>query len=278
MAIAFVQQTSSLSGNQSSIPLAFTANLGGGSLLVVVMDFDVTGATPTVSVTDSQGNVYKQAGVVQQYPSATQFQVVFYAYNAQSGPCTVTFAFTNTNAGSQRAYISEYSGASIQSDPLDAVFSTNGTGGTANAGPLVTAVANEMVIGIAYDSTGNPALVGGWNSRLATGVRVIGDQIAAGAATSLQNIATVTAATQWAAHILAFKPQVAVSSPDDYPNLRGTPKIFFQVGSPGGAQWKSNLGGLDCRIAGDGGYAPVRGATPVNSNDLATKGYVDGKL
>lgn len=59
-----------------------------------------------------------------------------------------------------------------------------------------------------------------------------------------------------------------------FSKLRGTIETLFQLGL-GGPNLKNNAGVIEARNAGDGGFVVVRGASPVGSNDLATKTYVD---
>jgi len=54
----------------------------------------------------------------------------------------------------------------------------------------------------------------------------------------------------------------------------GTIENIFQLGL-GGPNWKNNSGIIEARDAGDTAFAIVRGLTPSNDNDLATKNYVD---
>lgn len=56
--------------------------------------------------------------------------------------------------------------------------------------------------------------------------------------------------------------------------IRGTIEALFQLGL-GGPNLKNNGGAVEARNAGDSAFAIARGATPVASNDLATKAYVD---
>ena len=56
--------------------------------------------------------------------------------------------------------------------------------------------------------------------------------------------------------------------------IRGTIETAFQLGLKG-PQWKNNAGIIESRDAADAAFVIVRGATPVNANDLVTKAYAD---
>lgn len=56
--------------------------------------------------------------------------------------------------------------------------------------------------------------------------------------------------------------------------ITGTISSFFQIGV-GGPRVKNNGGLIEARNAADSGFVIVRGATPVATNDLTTKQYVD---
>lgn len=60
-----------------------------------------------------------------------------------------------------------------------------------------------------------------------------------------------------------------------FTKILGTLSSTFQLGKSG-PLLKNNSGIIEARNAADNAYAIVRGATPVNDNDLATKAYVAG--
>lgn len=62
-----------------------------------------------------------------------------------------------------------------------------------------------------------------------------------------------------------------------YSKIRGTIETIFQIGL-GGPNIKNSAGVVEARDAADAAYAIVRGDTPVASNDLTTKSYVDGVI
>jgi hypothetical protein len=58
-----------------------------------------------------------------------------------------------------------------------------------------------------------------------------------------------------------------------YSKIRGTIETIFSLGL-GGPNLKNSAGVVEARNTGDSAYAIVRGATPVGSNDLATRQFV----
>lgn len=61
---------------------------------------------------------------------------------------------------------------------------------------------------------------------------------------------------------------------DLWRNIKGTVSSFFHIGKRG-PQWKNNSGVIEAKNFADSAYAKVRGATPVDDNDLVTKYYAD---
>lgn len=61
---------------------------------------------------------------------------------------------------------------------------------------------------------------------------------------------------------------------NDYKKVKGTTETSFQVGKSGPIV-KNSSGVVELRNSADNAYAVTRGATPVATNDLTTKGYVD---
>jgi len=59
--------------------------------------------------------------------------------------------------------------------------------------------------------------------------------------------------------------------------IKGTVEATFQIGL-GGPIIKNNSGVVETRNSTDTGYVIVRGDTPVGSNDLGTKSYVDNAI
>lgn len=64
-----------------------------------------------------------------------------------------------------------------------------------------------------------------------------------------------------------------------FSRIQGVVGSFFQLGGPSAPGVKGVAGGtpaIEARNSADNAYVPVRGATPVGDNDLATRAYVDG--
>jgi hypothetical protein len=60
-----------------------------------------------------------------------------------------------------------------------------------------------------------------------------------------------------------------------FSRLAGTVATFFQIGGPDGPGFNDNAGVLEGKDPTNTVFAIVRGATPVNPNDLVTKAYDD---
>jgi hypothetical protein len=110
----------------------------------------------TVAVTDSAGNVYRDA--VAQAQSADGHQLhLFYAANVLGGPNTVTATFSSINNRPWLA-IYEYEGVRAATDPLDQTARAQGSNAAPSSGPTgVTATPNELV----FAATGLPASYAG---------------------------------------------------------------------------------------------------------------------
>src|ERR1035437_4655928 len=61
-----------------------------------------------------------------------------------------------------------------------------------------------------------------------------------------------------------------------FSKIAGTTGTFYQIGGPAGPGINDNSGVLEGRNATNSSYIVIRGNTPILSNDLTTKAYVDG--
>jgi hypothetical protein len=96
----------------------------------------------TVSISDTEGNVYQKA--VSQVQNADGHQIyLFFAPNIHSGANIVTATFSATN---NHPWLAIYEIGGLSADPLDTVASAQGSGSSVNTGPTpVTHWANEFV-------------------------------------------------------------------------------------------------------------------------------------
>lgn len=163
----------------------------------------------TVAVTDSAGNVYREA--VAQAQSADGHQLhLFYAANVVGGPNTVTATFSSVNNRPWLA-IYEYQGVRT-TGPLDQTGRAQGSGATPSSGPTgATATANELV----FAATGLPASYAGTVSAGAGYVLQRQDTGGSRAATETGMAATpgsytatfgLGAPTNWTAVVATFAP------------------------------------------------------------------------
>ena len=120
--IAYLQGIAGASGasaNVSSIALTFAANVTAGSCIVV--DVGALGGDggsgasvlATISIADSQGNVYTLAAHEVFAPGSHDFSLCYVALNCKAGATTVTVTTTLTGANAFNDYawgIHEYSG------------------------------------------------------------------------------------------------------------------------------------------------------------------------
>lgn len=123
--------------------MAFSSNVTAAGLIVIgVVTFN-TGITLTI--TDSLGNTYAQAGTYLLNGAGTYRLSIWYAKNIAGGACTVTVTPSAT------AFItwgqSEYSGAHLTA-PLDSTNSGTGTGTVPTTGSITVSEANEMIFAV----------------------------------------------------------------------------------------------------------------------------------
>lgn len=141
MAIAHVQSTGQGFGNSASArSLTFASNVTSGNLIVVAVATFNAGS-PTVSISDTQGNTYSQAGSYQ--TSGSNRISLWYAVAGSTGSNTVSF--TPSASVFSGFGIHEYTGTAT-STPLDNAVGTTGTASnTVNPGTVTVSAANEMI-------------------------------------------------------------------------------------------------------------------------------------
>jgi len=144
MPVARVQCSAAGNGNSASgRTQAFTSNVTAGNAIVVCVSTYNSG-TLTVTVTDSLGNTYSQAG---SYSTNVVNRVsIWYAVNITGGACTVTV--TPSASAYMDICVIEYSGVKTSS-PVSSTTGTTGTSGTYAPGTLTVATAGSVAIGVA---------------------------------------------------------------------------------------------------------------------------------
>jgi len=147
--IALVQHISKDAGTTSSSPLAFNANNTAGNFIAVVIRAGKSGQA--FSVSDSRGNVYKQAIRFDMTVDAETLGI-FYAENIAGGANTITVS--NTILGTMRFAVLEYSGVAT-SNSLDVSAVAEGTSASPATSTVTTNFSGDLLLGEIV--TANPA-------------------------------------------------------------------------------------------------------------------------
>jgi len=140
--ISLVQHTGKDAGTTASSTLAFAANNTAHNWIAVVVRAGRTGQTFTI--TDSRGNIYRQAVQLNETVDATTL-AIFYAENIAGGANTVTVSDTIAG-GTLRFAVFEYSGVAT-ANSLDVTASAQGSGTAPTSGPATTTANGDLVIG-----------------------------------------------------------------------------------------------------------------------------------
>jgi hypothetical protein len=203
--ITFVQSKATSGTNLSSVSAAFPQNNVVGNLVVAFVRMTTT--TQTVSVSDTNGNVYQDA--VSQVQDTDGHQIhIFFVANVRGGANTVTASFSSTNNHPFIA-IYEYHGLTA----LDKTSGAQGNDSAPNSGTTAaTTSANELVFsGLAVPSSSSVSIAAGPTFRLEQENLTVGDSRAANedAAFSTTGTATGTfslsSSTHWSCIVATFK-------------------------------------------------------------------------
>ena len=213
-AISLIQSISSSGTSVGTMAIAFpSANTTGNTIVAFVR---MSTMNQTVSVTDSQGNVYSRA--VSQTQSTDGHQTaIYYAKNVAAGINTVTAQFSAANAHPFLA-IYEYAGLSATA-PLDKVAAAQGNNSaTASSGATaVTASANQLIFagaGLPNAWPGTVTVGAGYTllrQDLSGTSRAVNQSQTASAAGSFNPAFTLSAPTNWSAVTATFA--AATSAP-----------------------------------------------------------------
>ncbi len=208
--IAFVQVRSTTSKSaKSTVTLAYSAAQRVGDLNVVVVGWNDASTTIT-SVTDTKGNVYALAAgpTVQPGPAGGGglSQAVYYAKNivaAAANGNTVTVKLSAA-APLVDVRILEYSGVDTV-NPLDGSSAAVGNSATADAGPLTTTNANDLLVAADTVWTSTATAAPGFTARIFTNYGDIAeDRIVT--ATGTYTVPTpLNASGPWVMQMAAFK-------------------------------------------------------------------------
>lgn len=147
--IVLVQHTSKDAGTTSSSSLAFNANNAAGNFIAVVIRAGKSGQGFTVS--DSRGNVYKQAVLLNMTVDADTVGI-YYAENIGGGANTISIS--DTILGTLRFAVLEYYGVAT-SNSLDVTAAAEGTSSAPATGTVTTNFSGDLLLGEVI--TANPA-------------------------------------------------------------------------------------------------------------------------
>jgi hypothetical protein len=172
--IQFIQQSAAA----SSKAVTFTGNTIGGDMVVVGISCN-QGAAPTLTVTDSQNNVYTAAHAIQADPVPARWIQIFEAPAIVGGPDTVTASSSVNLCTAIDVSLSEYQQVA-QVSPLDgAGNSTNGNGGNPVTGGAFTVTTGDLVVGWWCNTAGGTGFAGGgFTLRGQDGTCSLEDQVA----------------------------------------------------------------------------------------------------
>ncbi|HVH86800.1 MAG TPA: S8 family peptidase [Terriglobales bacterium] len=214
--LSLVQKASAQASGVPSLSVSFpNANTGGNAIIAFVR---ASTTWQSVSVTDSRGNNYVDAG--QQTQSSDGHQIhIFYAANILAGPNSVTASFSGTNNHPWLA-ICEYSGLSSM-NALDVSASAEGS----NASPFTgntaqTHAAHELVFtGLGLPSSSSVSVTAGGSAVMelqqpnAVGSRAATeDAIVTGIGTYSGSF-SLSSATNWSAVVATFMAAGSGSPP-----------------------------------------------------------------
>ena len=153
--IAMVQASAVEGNSVTSLSRAFQNSNTAGNMIIAFVRMST--ASQSVTVSDSNGNVYTDAVAQAQTTDGHQIHI-FYAANIKGGPNTVTASFSNVNNYPWLA-IYEYGGLRATS-PLDQVVHAQGYGTAVNTGATgSTTAANELVFSAASIPAGSSTQV-----------------------------------------------------------------------------------------------------------------------
>jgi uncharacterized protein (TIGR03437 family) len=177
--------------------LAFPQPTIAGDLILVGLHFG--SATQSVSVTDSQGNSFRQIGNQLNSPGGYGSRV-YYAKGIEGGSDTVTITL-GANSSVLEVYLTEYTGVS-RSNPIDAQAGASGSAGPVSSGNVTTSFSGDVIYGYcAADATCTAG--SGFTTRSTFNSNLIEDKAAGSAGTYT---ATGTANSGWTMQLVALRP------------------------------------------------------------------------
>lgn len=142
-------RTLGAASSASALSVALSSNVSAGSLIIVsVATFNSNAMT--VTLTDSRGNTYTQAG---SYATNSNNRTsIWYARNSTAGACTVSIA--PSAAAFISANVSEYSGVRVAS-PLLSTTTGTGSGSAPSAGTATITNPGDLIVAVAGQANSN---------------------------------------------------------------------------------------------------------------------------
>lgn len=197
---------SSISGTASLTPtILITYAVAAGDLLIVTLVFYST--VPTVSIADTSGNTYVQAGSYQRDANSPSTSCVFYclsAHAASANTNTVTVTFSAATVASNIAILGYSSAGTAWS--LDQTAGNVGTTGNPATGSFTTTSPNEALVCACYCDNGFSAVGSGWTQQFLSGdiLAITEDQIATGTGSFNGQVTQLGGSGQWSAAAASF--------------------------------------------------------------------------
>lgn len=144
-------------GTPSAVELAFSSNVADDSLIVVgiVIHGSTFGSSINAStVEDSQSNTYTAVGTLIPFDSNGAGLELYYGYSSSAGALTVTatFDYGGVYDANTAIVIHEYENMALSSI-IDVQDQNYGGGGSENAGPITTTVAQDILFAILGNSS-----------------------------------------------------------------------------------------------------------------------------
>jgi hypothetical protein len=143
MAIAFVNATALFNAGSATTVVSSAFNLTATNLTIVSVRFGTT-SNFVLSMTDTAGNIYRQAGKIRTVSLAGQ--EVWYCANCAGNASNAVTATFNAADSSRGIAVAQFSGLATVS-PLDVLINdAKSSGANITSSAFTTAVADEVVV------------------------------------------------------------------------------------------------------------------------------------
>ncbi|HEY6465962.1 MAG TPA: choice-of-anchor D domain-containing protein [Candidatus Acidoferrales bacterium] len=193
---SFVQATANKTTSTTSASLAFAANTRAGDVILLGFDFD---HTLSVTVTDSEGNVYTEVGSQLTTPGGAHGRV-YYAKDIKGGADTVRVKLSGTTDYLE-LYLAEYSGVDPNT-PIDTQAGATGSSATVSSGQAKTTGSSDVIYGYCVGDS-QCAAGSGFAARSTLVGNLTEDKVVSGAGSYA---ATATANSGWLMQMVALRP------------------------------------------------------------------------